>query len=60
MRLAAFDSGPESGPLSKDVLLPNQLIEIPRPHPNRQRRIGSYLIQAGVFVAFEQPVGHCG
>jgi len=51
--MAAFDGGSESGPFSKDVLLPNQLIEAARTHPHSQRRIASYLAPTGVFRAVE-------
>jgi len=52
MRMSAFDSGPESGPFSQDVLLPHQLIERPRAHPDGQGCVSSYLVKTrwGVFV----------
>jgi hypothetical protein len=40
------------------VLLPHQLIEIPRPHPHRQRRIGGYDLSWPVFTRVEQLVAH--
>jgi hypothetical protein len=42
MRMALFDRSPQSGALAKDVLLPHQLTQAPRPHPHRQRRIRSW------------------
>ncbi len=60
MRAPTFNRNPQRRSLPQDVLLSHKLVQRARTHPNRQRRIASYLIQAGVFVAFEQPVGHYG
>ena len=41
MRLARSRSPSAAPTLAKHVLLPDQLVEDPRPHPHRQRRVGS-------------------
>jgi hypothetical protein len=42
------------------VLLPDQLVEIPRSHPHRQWRIGSYRFNRPVFTRVKQLVAHYG
>jgi hypothetical protein len=60
MRMPTFDGAPESGTLSKHMLLPHQLIQRPRPHPDGQWRISSFRASrlAGCLLTLKQAVGH--
>ena len=40
VRMAALDRRPQRRALAEHVLLPDQLVEAPRPHPHRQRSVG--------------------
>jgi hypothetical protein len=42
------------------MLLPDQLIQRPRPHPHGQRSIGSFHASRAGLFALEQAVGHRG
>ena len=53
VRPARFDRRPQRRPLADDVLLADHLVERPRPHPHRQRRVGGDLF--GAFAAVRGP-----
>jgi len=53
MRMPAFDGSAKRGTLAKNVLLPHQLIQAPRPHPHGQWCIRSYLGNWGRFTGVE-------
>jgi hypothetical protein len=55
-----LDRSPQSRTLTKNVLLPHKLIQTPRPHPHRKRRIGSWNLGPGRFAGVKQSVSHYG
>jgi ribosomal protein L13E len=62
MRVTAFDRRPESQTLPKDVPLPNQLIQGPRPHTHGKRRIrpSSHFGTGFSIARIKQSFSHCG
>jgi hypothetical protein len=60
MWMPTLDRRPQRRPLSQHMPLPNQLVQAPRPHPNRQRRIRSWNHLGAGLVGIEQPVFHYG
>ncbi len=60
MRMTRLDRRPQRRPGRQHMLLPDKLIQAPRPHPHRQRSIGSGNPSGGAFTSIEQPVSHHG
>jgi hypothetical protein len=56
--MPALDRGPQRRSLAQHVLLPDQLVERPRPHPHGQGRIGWNRRPRALFAAFEQAICH--
>ena len=60
MRIPALDGDSQGRPLPQHMLLPHQLIETPRPHPHRQRRVASRNLSLSGHTRVKQSIGHCG
>ena len=58
VRMPVLDRRPQSGPRAKHMLLPDQLVQAPRPHSHRQGSIGSFHPNRAGFLAVEQAIGH--
>jgi hypothetical protein len=58
MRMSTLDRSLQRGPLTKDVLLPNKLIQIPRAHPHSQGCVRSWDLITGGFAGVKQSVSH--
>jgi hypothetical protein len=58
--MPALDRRPQRRPRPEDVRLPDQLVEVPWPHPNRERGVGADRIggPSGVISGVEQLVAH--
>jgi hypothetical protein len=56
--MPALDRSPQCRALTENVLLPHELIEIPRPHPHRQGSIRSRNISPRRLTRIEQPISH--
>jgi hypothetical protein len=58
MRMPGLNRRPQCGAGRENVFLPYELIQIPRPHPHRQRRIRSWNVGLGGSACIEELIGH--